>query len=58
MGLIKPPSILTFLVAFILGIAGTLAYLGVSIPIVGGHGFWLVFVAYVLLVSGCIFRGM
>ncbi len=58
MGIVKPPNILTFLVALILGIAGTLAHLGVAIPVVGGHGFWLLFLAYLLLVLGCIFRGM
>ena len=45
MGFVKPPNILTFLLAFILGIVGTLAHLGVAIPVVGGFGFWLVFAA-------------
>ena len=58
MGFIKRPSLLTFLVALILGIAGTLSHLGVAIPVVGGFGFWLVFAAYVLLVLGCVLRGM
>ena len=58
MGFVKPPNILTFLLAFILGIVGTLAHLGVAIPVVGGFGFWLVFAAYVLLVMGCVLRGM
>ena len=58
MGFVKPPNILTFLLAFILGIVGTLAHLGVAIPVVGGFGFWLVFAAYVLLVLGCVLRGM
>ena len=58
MGFVKPPNILTFLLAFILGIVGTLAHLGIAIPVVGGFGFWLVFAAYVLLVMGCVLRGM
>ena len=58
MGFVKPPNILTFILAFILGIVGTLAHLGVAIPVVGAFGFWLVFAAYVLLVMGCVLRGM
>jgi len=57
-GFVKPPNIFTFLLAFILGIVGVLAHLGVDIPVVGAYGFWLVFAAYVLLVMGCVFRGM
>jgi hypothetical protein len=58
LGLVKPPNILTFLVALVLGIAGTLAHLGVELPVIGTHGFWLVFSAFGLLVGGCLFRGM
>ena len=58
MGLVKPPGILTFLLALILGIVGALTHFGVNIPIVDGHGFWLVFAAYVLLIIGCLLRGM
>ncbi|MGI9422346.1 MAG: hypothetical protein ACR2PA_04075 [Hyphomicrobiaceae bacterium] len=58
MGFIKRPSLLTFLVALIAGVAGTLSHLGVAIPVVGGFGFWLVFAAYILLVLGCVLRGM
>lgn len=58
MGFVKTPSLLTFLLALILGIVGTLAHLGIEIPVVGGFGFWMVFAAYVLLVLGCVLRGM
>lgn len=58
MGLVKPPNILTFLLALLLGIVGTAAHLGVNVPVVESHGFWLVFAAYVLFVLGCLLRGM
>ena len=58
MGLVKAPNILTFFVAVVLGVAGTLSHLGVEMPLVGGFGFWMVFAAFVLLVLGCLTRGM
>ena len=58
MGLVKPPGILTFFLALILGVVGALSHLGVNIPYVDGYGFWMLFAAYVLLIMGCLLRGM
>ena len=57
MGLIKPPNIMTFLIAVALVIAGVLTKFGVSIPLVGEQGFWLLLLANVLFILGCITRG-
>lgn len=61
MGLMKPPNIFTFLVAFALVVVGVLSHLDVAIPgvgpIVAGKEFWLLFAANVLFILGCITRG-
>jgi len=57
MGLIKPPNILTFFIALALVIVGVLANVGVEIPLLSGHGFWLLLAANVLFILGCITRG-
>lgn len=57
MGLIKPPNILTFCVALGLVIAGVLTQFGISIPVVGDKGYWLLLAANVLFILGCITRG-
>jgi len=57
MGLIKPPNILTFFIALVFVIAGALTKFGVSIPVVGLEGFWLLLVANCLFILGCITRG-
>lgn len=57
MGLIKPPNILTVLAALALTVAALLARFGLAVP--GGieTGFWMLLVASVLLLLGCITRG-
>ena len=57
MGLIKPPNILTFFIAVALVVAGALSKFGVAIPFVGDQGFWLLLLANVLFILGCITRG-
>ena len=58
MGLIKPPSLLTFLAATALIILAILARLGFVIPGGGEIGFWLLLAANVLFVMGCLTRGL
>ncbi|MFY0613797.1 MAG: hypothetical protein JXQ99_19860 [Hyphomicrobiaceae bacterium] len=57
MGLIKPPNILTFFIAFALVVAGILTKFGITIPFVGDQGYWLLLAANVLFILGCITRG-
>ena len=57
MGLIKPPNILTFCIAFALVVAGIMTQFGVTIPFVGDQGFWLLLGANILFILGCITRG-
>jgi len=58
MGFIKAPSILTFLFAVALVVAGVLTKFGVSIPLVGLQGYWLLLAANILFFLGCITRGL
>ncbi len=58
MGLMKPPNLITFALAVVLGIIGTLSHLGLQMPVIGAFDFWLLFAGFALLVGGCLFRGM
>ena len=57
MGLMKPPTILTFLVAVTLVIVAVVSRSGVVIPVVSGHEFWLLLGANILFILGTITRG-
>ena len=54
----KAPSLLTFLVAFLLGVAAVLAKLGVPIPVVRDAEFWTLAAAYLAVMLGCTMRGL
>jgi len=53
----KPPNILTFLVAVTLVIVAVVSRSGVVIPVVSGHEFWLLLGANILFILGTITRG-
>ena len=57
MGLMKPPNILTFLVAVSLVIVAVVSRFGDVMPQVAGHEFWLLLGANVLFILGTITRG-
>ena len=57
MGLMKPPNILTFLVAVALVTVAVLSRFGGVIPMVSGQEFWLLLGANVLFILGTITRG-
>ncbi|MEZ5842530.1 MAG: hypothetical protein R3D27_02195 [Hyphomicrobiaceae bacterium] len=58
MSIVKRPSILTFLVALLLSVAAVLSKAGVTVPVIGGQEFLVLLAGHVLLVLGCIMRGM
>ncbi|MEM6499599.1 MAG: hypothetical protein AAGB04_26430 [Pseudomonadota bacterium] len=58
MGLTKPPALLTFLVALAVGILALVSHLGIAVPELTNYSFWVMTAAYVLLVMGCLFRGL
>jgi hypothetical protein len=58
MGL-KAPGILTFMLSVILTVTVLIIkFFGAEIPIVTGNEFWALLLAQVILVLGCIMRGL
>ncbi len=56
---LKSPGILTFMISVILVVCALITkFFGAAIPLVSGHEFWVVLLAHLLLVFGCILRGL
>ncbi len=58
MGL-KAPGILTFMVSIVLTVVVLITkFFGAEIPFLNGNEFWVLLAAQVILVLGCIMRGL
>ncbi len=58
MGL-KAPGILTFMVSIVLTVTVLIMkFFGAEIPFLSGNEFWVLLAAQVILVLGCIMRGL
>jgi hypothetical protein len=58
MGL-KAPGILTFMLSVILTVVVLITkFFGANIPLLSGNEFWVLLAAQVILVFGCIMRGL
>jgi hypothetical protein len=58
MGL-KAPGILTFMVSIILTVTVLIMkFFGAQIPLLVGNEFWVLLLAQIILVMGCIMRGL
>jgi len=58
MGL-KAPGILTFMVSVVLTVTVLIMkFFGAEIPFLNGNEFWALLLAQVILVLGCIMRGL
>ncbi len=56
---LKAPGILTFMVSVILAVAVLIVkFFGASIPFVNGNEFWFLLLAHIILVFGCVMRGL
>ena len=55
---LTPPKAITFWFAVVLGLLGLLGKIGLLGAMVGAYGFWLVFVAFALLVLGLLVKGL
>ena len=56
---LKAPGILTFMLSVILAVAVLIVkFSGASIPFVNGNEFWFLLIAHLILVFGCIMRGL
>jgi hypothetical protein len=55
---LTPPSQITFILAVLLAVLALLVkYASVTIPVVSGHSFETMLVAFLLLLAGVLFRG-
>jgi hypothetical protein len=56
---LKAPGLLTFMISVILAVCVLIVkFFGASIPFVNGNEFWFLLLAQVILVLGCIMRGL
>ena len=54
----KSPMKVTWIIAVILGVLGTLPVLGIDIPVVGEYQTLLLIAAWVLLALGTVIKGL
>ena len=56
---LKAPGILTFMLSVIMTVLALVTYFfGASIPFITGQEFWVILAAELVLVLGCIMRGL
>jgi hypothetical protein len=56
---LKSPGIITFMLSVILTVLALVTYcFGASIPLVTGQEFMVLLVAEIVLIAGCIMRGL
>ena len=56
---LKAPGILTFMLSVILVVCVLIAkFFGGTIPMITGNEFWVLLLAHVVLVFGCMLRGL
>jgi hypothetical protein len=56
---LKEPGILTFMLSVILAVCVLFVkFFGASVPLVNGNEFWFLLLAHIILVLGCIMRGL
>ena len=56
---LKSPGILTFMLSVILTVLALVTYFfGATIPFITNQEFWVLLVAQVILIFGCIMRGL
>ena len=54
----KSPMKITWIIAVILGVLGTLPVLGVKLPVVGTYSTYLLIAAWVLLALATVIKGL
>ena len=56
---LKTPGILTFMLSVIMVVCVlAVKFFGASIPLFNGHEFWILLVAHLTLILGCLMRGL
>ena len=54
---LNQPKKMTFLIALLLGLAGLVGMI-TPLPVVTAYAFWFVFGGFLLLVAGCMAKGL
>ncbi|MDO9546717.1 MAG: hypothetical protein Q7J07_08210 [Pelolinea sp.] len=54
----KSPMKVTWIIAVVLGVLGTLPFLGIDVPVVGEYQTLLLIAAWVLLALGTVIKGL
>jgi hypothetical protein len=54
---LSAPQVITWWIALIVGVIGIIAHL-VTIPVLTGFSFWLVAIAFVLLILATLLKGL
>ncbi len=56
---LKAPGILSFTLSIVLVVCVLVVkFFGADIPLLKGHEFWALFAAHVILVTGCVVKGI
>ena len=56
---LKAPGILTFTLSVVLVVCVLVVrFFGAQIPLLQGHEFWALLAAHIILVTGCVMRGL
>ncbi len=56
---LKAPGILTYMVSVILTVLALVTYFfSAAIPLITGQEFWVLVIAQVILIFGCVMRGL
>lgn len=56
---LKAPGIITFILSIVLTVCVLVVqFFGAQIPLIQGHEFWFLLLAQVILLLGCIMRGL
>jgi hypothetical protein len=53
---LTPPSTALFVVSALLALLAFFAHQGGELPLIGENPFWVLFVGWVILAIGCLFR--
>ncbi len=56
--MLSAPTKIVFIIALVLAVLSLLPILGVVLPVIGIHSYWLLFAGFVVLVLGNVLNGL
>lgn len=54
---LSEPKVITFIIAVVLGLLALLS-MAIAIPVISANAFWVLFIGFLLLVLGNLFKGL